>query len=216
MSPHESIASLLDDLRRRLRFDPLMARRVLPEVTDHLDDGVAGEMRAGASRAAAEARVVERFGSAGDFVARLGDHATLRAVVLLAAAGSIAIGVLIALIAMFVLEHDEDAGDLPILAVMSGGYLFYGGLTWLHLSGGAARLLRPLLVFGSAVAVLGGIAVAVHSLYLALVTGDWEAYATLFGVVLSGHGLILLAYVWYVRTLTTSQGTLRTPSDGRA
>lgn len=51
---------------------------------------------------------------------------------------------------------------------------------------------------------------------LAVVTGDWEAYATMFGVVLSGHGLVLLAYVWYVRTLTTSQGTLRTPTGGRA
>jgi hypothetical protein len=193
---HDPVAGYLEELRRQLRMDPWLARRVLQEVADHLAESADQEQRAGADTAEARRRAVERFGPAAEFAAQLpkGD-AVLRLLTLASASGSVAVGLLVAWIVVFVLPA-ENADQMPFWTVVSCGFLGYGALTWLYFSTSLGRTFARVLALGSASAIFVGLTAIVHSLYLARVTGDWEAYVTIFGLVLAGHGAVLTAYLW--------------------
>ncbi len=208
MMAHDPVAAYLDELRRQLRMDPWLARRVLQEVADHLAESTDQEQRAGADIAEARRRAVEGFGPAAELAAQLpkGD-AVLRLLTLAAASASVAVGLLVAWIVVFLLPA-ENADQMPFWTVVSCAFLGYGALTWLYLSAALRRTLARVLALGSASAILVGLTAVVHSLYLARVTGDWEAYITLFGLVLGGHGAGLTAYLWRgARALRTSSPT---------
>jgi hypothetical protein len=83
----------------------------------------------------------------------------------------------------------------PFPPYSSFGFLGYGALTWLYFSAALHRTLARVLALGSASAILVGLTAVVNSLYLARVTGDWEAYVTIFGFVLGGHGAVFTAYL---------------------
>jgi hypothetical protein len=57
-----TVAAFLAELERRLAAEPARRGRILAEIAEHLDDLVAEATAAGADRATAEARAVERFG----------------------------------------------------------------------------------------------------------------------------------------------------------
>lgn len=203
----DPIAAYLVELRRHLRTDPWLARRVLREVADHLGESADQEQRAGADLTEARRRAVERFGTAEEFAAQLpkGD-AVLGLMTLAGACGSVAVGLLVAWIVMFLLPA-ENADQRPFWTVVSGGFLGYGALTWLYFSATLRTTLARALLLGSAAAILLGLTAVAHSLYLARVTGDWEAYVTIFGLVLAGHGVALSSYLWRgQRALGTSEG----------
>jgi len=194
--PHDPVAAYLGELRRQLRLDPWLARRVLQEVADHLAESTDQEQRAGADIAEAGRRAVERFGSAAEFAAQLPHgHPVLRVLTLAAACGSIAVGLLVAWAIVFLLPT-ENANQIPFWTVVSCGFLGYGALTWLYFAATLRKTLARVLGVASAAAILVGLTAVAHSLYLARTTGDWEAYVTTFGLVLAGHGAGLSTYLW--------------------
>lgn len=175
MMRHDPVAAYLGELRRQLRMDPWLARRVLREVGDHLHESADLEQRDGADVAEARRRAVERFGPAAEFAAQLpkGD-AVLHLLTLAGACGSVAAGLLVAWIVVFLLPP-ENADQRPFWTVVSGGFLGYGALTWLYSSAALRQALAPVLAVSSAAAIMAGLYAVIHSLYLARVTGDWEA-----------------------------------------
>jgi len=64
-----SISTYLNELRAALRLGPLIRRRIMNEVEDHLREAAARERRAGATPEDAEERAVERFGAATEIAA---------------------------------------------------------------------------------------------------------------------------------------------------
>lgn len=62
-----------------MRAHPLLARRALEEVADHLADSVAAAQVAGASLDEAKRAAVARFGPASAIARELSRHAMLRA-----------------------------------------------------------------------------------------------------------------------------------------
>ncbi|MBA3584131.1 MAG: hypothetical protein H0W36_06315 [Gemmatimonadetes bacterium] len=194
MGEDDPIETYLKALRRHLRAHPLLARRVLEEVADHLADGVAAAQEAGASLDEAKRAAVTRFGPVSELAGDLSRHAKLRAASLVGASGSLGSGLMIALIVGFVLPA-ENADQIPFWTTVAIGFLAYGTLTWLYLSRGFHSLMRLVLMVGSVAGVIVGVAAIGHSLYLARLTGDWEAYVTMFGLALVVHAVALLAYL---------------------
>lgn len=192
----DPVAAYLVELRRQLRTDPWLAKRVLLEVADHLDESATAEQESGVEAGDARRRAVERFGTAADFARTLpADNPALRLLTLAGACGSIAVGLLVSWIVVFLLPAG-NADQIPFWTVVACGFLAYGSMTWLYFSSQLRLTLGRLLASCSAAAILAGLSATVHSVYLAWATNDWEAYITLFGLVLTGHGVVLLIYLW--------------------
>lgn len=145
MVEHDPIQMYLKELRRHLRAHPLLARRALEEVADHLADGVAAAQEAGASLDEAKQVALARFGPASAIARELSRHAMLRAASLAGASGSLGIGLLIALLVAFVLPA-ENAAQMPFWTTVAVGFLAYGTLTWHYLCRGFHRLMRRVLI----------------------------------------------------------------------
>jgi len=182
----------LRQLRHELRRDPLLARRVIQEAADHLDEIVAAERRQGMSRHEAEEAAVRRFGPPGPLARQLdGLSLPLKVMLGLASLLTIAVAAWLANVIALVLPR-HDPARIPMWTGVAIGFVAYSSLCLAYLLIGArARILRAVVLLLSLVAIaLGGYAVArmVWARH-----GHFEGYLLLMGLILAGHGLIAFA-----------------------
>ena len=205
MASEDPIASWLSELRQRLRYDPLLAARVLNEVADHLIDAASDEQRAGRSVAEARRRAVERFGQPAEFVSSLPRYeVTLRLASLGAAVGSIAIGVFV-VIAIVWLIPPAESSTLPLWTGAALAALLYGAFTWLFFVT-RVRAFMPSLMALSSIAALGGALMAIaSSILVALRTGDWEFYVLTGGLVVTAHSVTVMSYLYCLKKLWSNR-----------
>jgi hypothetical protein len=185
----------LAELRRALRHDPLLARRVIEEAADHLAEIVDAERRNGMSQHEAEEAAVRRFGSAGALARDL-DRFSLPLKALLALATSAT--VLVACWLFFVIARVLPARDpthIPMWRTVAFAFLAYSGLCLTYLVQGPRHaVLRFTVLLLSVVAVALGANAIVQMIHVANVGGHFEGYLVLMGLILAGHGLTAILY----------------------
>ena len=189
------IDAYLNELRCELGREPLLARRVLEEVADHLAEAVAEGRRSGMSEHEAEKDAVRRFGSAHEF-ARQFDRFALPFRLLLGFASLATVGVALWLfwVIAFVLPA-RDPVHIPMWRTVAACFLAYSALSWAYLVRGPRNVvLRWLVLTLSAAAIglglYGGVAMIRH----AAAAGHFEGFIVLMGLVLVGHGLCAIGY----------------------
>ena len=183
----------LRELRHALRRDPLLARRVIEEATDHLSQIVAEERGHGMSQHEAETTAVRRFGPAGPLAVQFdGFSLPLKVMVGLSSAITIAVALWLFSVIALVLPA-RDPARIPLWIGVAIGFLVYSGLTLAYLVVGPRHtLLRTIVLALSVVAIgLGGWGV------LRMIQADgrhFEGYLVLMSLILAGHGIIALIY----------------------
>ena len=192
---HSPVESYLAELRRALRHDPLLARRVLEEAADHLAEIAAAERRSGMSQHDAEEAAVRRFGPA-EKLARTFDRYSLPLRALLGLASAVTI--LVALWLFWVIARvlpSRDPAHVSMWRTFAIAFLIYSGLCLTYLVAGPRRtVLRWAVLILSVVAVgLGGYAVF-RMIQVASAGGHFEGYLVLMGLILTGHGATAIAY----------------------
>jgi hypothetical protein len=119
----------------------------------------------------------------------------VRLLALLASVGSVLVSFWLLSVVTAILPR-QNADQIPFWSAVMVAFFIYGAASWYAIQhAGAPRLLRPALIAASALAVLAGIAVIVDNEIRAIRTGDYEAYLSLMGIALCGHGSLLLAYL---------------------
>jgi hypothetical protein len=119
----------------------------------------------------------------------------MRVLALLASVGSVLVSFWLLSVVTVVLPR-ANADQIPFWCVVMVGFFVYGAASWYAIQHeGAPPLLRAALIAVSAIAVLLGIAVVVENEIRAMRTGDFEAYISLMGIALCGHGVLLIAYL---------------------
>lgn len=189
------VEAYVRDLRRTMRGQPLLARRVAEEARDHLAEIVAAERRAGMSQHEAEQSAVGRFG-APDALARQFDRFSLpfQALLAFSAIATVLVAVWLFTVVAWILPA-RDPARIPMWTIVAIGFLAYSVLSLAYLVvGPRSRLLRAVVLLLSVVAiVLGGFGV-VDMLRVANAGGHFEGYILLMGIILAGHGLVAIAY----------------------
>ena len=185
----------LAELRRQLRGDPVLSRRVLEEVADHLAEAVAAERRSGMSEKDAEENAVRRFGPADRF-ARQFDRFALpfKALLLMASLATVGVGLwLFWVIAVILPAH--DAAQIPMWRTVAVCFLVYSALSWAYLVRGPRNaVLRWIMLTASVVAIGLGLYGVVQMAVRAIAGTDVEGYIVLMGFLLCGHGLVAIVY----------------------
>jgi hypothetical protein len=182
----------LRQLRHELRGDPLLARRVVDEAGDHLEEIVAEERRNGMSQHEAEESAVRRFGPPGPLAHDFhGFSMPLKALLALASLATIAVACWLFFVIAFVLpRHDPER--VPMWTGVAIGFLVYSALCIAYLIlGPRVRGLQAVVLLLSLGAIgLGGWGV------VRMLTADgrhFEGYLLLMGLILAGHGVIAFA-----------------------
>ena len=189
------VEAYLDALRRALRREPLLARRVLEEVADHLAEAVAAGRRSGMSQHEAEEAAVRHFGPAGEF-ARSFDRFALPFRLLLGFASLATVGVALWLffVITFVLPS-RDPVHIPMWRAVAVCFILYSGLSWTYLLRGPRHAVLRWAVLALSVAAIGcGIYGIVSMIRTADSGGHFEGYIVLMGLILAGHGLCAIVY----------------------
>jgi hypothetical protein len=183
------LEAYLQQLRHELRRDPMLARRVVEEARDHLEQIVTEERRRGMSQLEAEHAAVNRFGPPGP-LARQFDRFSLPLKVMLAIASLMTLAVaawLVSVIALVLPRHDP--ARIPLWTGVAFGFLVYSSLSIAYLVLGArARALRAIVLVLS----LAAIALGAYAVIRMVQAPDrhFEGYLLLMGLILAGHGLI--------------------------
>jgi hypothetical protein len=188
------VAAYLQQLAHELRGDPLLARRVIEEAADHLEQIVAAERRQGMSEEDAEQAAVGRFGPPGPLARQFdGFSLPLKVMLALASLMTLAVAAWLASVITYVLPA-RDPGHIPMWTGVAIGFLVYSGLCITYLVIGArARVLRAIVLLLS-LAAIGLGAYGVVQMVEASATGaHFEGYLLLMGLILAGHGLIAFA-----------------------
>lgn len=185
----------LRQLCHELRRDPLLARRVIEEATDHLHEIVAEERRNGMTQHEAEEAAVRRFGPAGP-LARQFDVFSLPLKILVALASVITVLValwLFTVIAWVLPAHDP--ARIPLWTGVAVGFLVYSGLCIAYLVLGP-RLwpLQAVVLILSVVAIGLGVYGVVQMVQAAASGRHFEGYLLLMGLILAGHGIVAFTY----------------------
>jgi hypothetical protein len=202
------VRSPIDDhvreLRRCLRWHPVLARRVAAEVADHLAQAAAAGMRGGMTQAEAEEVAVRQFGPAALVAQRYQQIGAMLGRLVIAAASATTCAGIWLMGVSFVLPG-RDPGTVMVWRGLATGFVAYGVLS---AACGAGRADRPALRWSvgwlsSAAVVLGVLHIGstVQSLGHAR---HFEGYVLLIGVILVAHGVIALAYVF--RTAPETSG----------
>jgi HAAS len=198
----------LQDLAEALRWRPVLARRILPEVADHLAEAAATHRRAGLPVATAEETAVREFGPATQLAAEYRRARLSLGLLLAAGAGTTA---LIALWLLFVTTFiltTQDPANVSTWRVIAGLFGGYSILSVLLLEAPRRRLRRWLTGGSSVLAIaFGGFAIAASSS-----TGSdgrhGEGYLLLMGALLAAHGLVGLTFALLsARIPSTKSGT---------
>ena len=192
--PDSPIERYLADLRRELRGDPLLARRVLEEVADHLAEATAAR-RGTMSAHDAEEDAIRGFGPAAELARRFeGFGWPLRLLLVLAAAATTLIAVWLVGVIATVLPARDPAG-IPLWSAIATAFLAYSALTATYLVAGPRhRVLRAGVLACSLAAIAAGAYGIVTMIRRADAGHGFEGYVVLMGVALCGHGLVAIAY----------------------
>jgi hypothetical protein len=198
----------LRDLKRALRGNPLLARRILAEVADHLAEAVEAGRRTGMTPREAEEDAVRRLGPP-DAYARRFDRFALPLKLLLTGASVCTVCVALWLLwVCAVILPARDPSHIPLWRGVAAGYLAYSGLSWvILLRGPRAEVLLGLVVAISVVAVGLGLYGIGQMLDVARTGGHFEGYLVLMGLLLVGHGLAAIG----LALITHKASRLATP-----
>jgi hypothetical protein len=188
--PESPIARYLAELRRELRGNPLLARRVLEEVADHLADAAAAGRESGMSSHDAEEAAVRRFGPAPAFARRFDRFAPpLRAILVLCSLATAGMGLWLFWVIAVVLPA-RDPAHIPLWLGIATAYLAYAALSWAYLAAGPRQpVLRIAGPAGSAAALAWGLVLIATCAR----APHFEGYLLLMGVVLVVHAVAAIA-----------------------
>ncbi|HYJ31851.1 MAG TPA: permease prefix domain 1-containing protein [Candidatus Binatia bacterium] len=189
------IANYLAELRQALRHDPLLARRVVEEAADHLQEIVAEERRNGMSQHEAEEAAVRRFGPAGPLAAQFGGFSLpLKIMVGLSSVMTIAVALWLFSVIALVLPS-RDPSRIPFWSGIAIGFLVYSGLCLTYLIVGPRQAALRLVVLALSVAAILFGAYCVLQMVSAASSGrHFEGYLLLLGLIIAAHGIIALVY----------------------
>lgn len=198
-SPTESY---LAALRGSLRGNPLLARRVIEEVADHLAEAVAAARRSGMSEHDAEEDAVRRFGPPAQFAGQFDRFGLpFRFLLMFASIATIGVGLWLLWVIALVLPA-RDPAHIPMWRTVALCFFAYSGLSWAYLAVGprhAALRWAVLLVS------LGAIGLGLYGVVAMILQGlegeHFEGYIVLMGLVLAGHGLSAFAYTLLTRRI---------------
>jgi hypothetical protein len=190
----------LRTLKRALRGNPFLARRILAEVADHLAEAVEAGRRTGMTPNEAEADAIGRLGPPDEFARRFDRFATpLRLLLIGAAACTVCIALWLLWVCTVVLPT-RDPAHVAMWRLVAIGYLAYSALSWAALLRHTrSRLLRGLVVAVSAIAVGLGLCGIWTMLGIGRAGGHFEGYIVLMGLLLCGHGLAAIVFALITR-----------------
>jgi hypothetical protein len=190
--PEGPIARYLAELRREFRGNPLLARRVLEEVADHLAGAAAAARESGMSDHDAEEAAVRRFGPAPRFSHQFDRFALpLRAVLALSSLATAGMAAWLLYVIAIVLPA-RDPAHVPLWLGIAIAYLAWAALSWAFLVAGPRHpVLRIAGPAGAVIAMAWGLALVAGAAQAA----HFEGYLLLMGVVLVVHGLAAIAYM---------------------
>lgn len=204
MSP---IEDYLARLRAELKGNPLLARRVMEEVGDHLWLAAADERRSGMSDHEAEERAVNRFGSPEKFARRFDRFAQpFRLLLGFASMATVCVGLWLLFVIAVVLPS-RDPTHIPLWRSVAAGFFAYSALTWVYLiKGPRVAWLRWIVTIASLAAIVLGVYGIVNMIMVARSGGHFEGYIILMGLILGGHGLCGILYTVLTRRIARSVG----------
>ena len=196
------IDAYLARLRAELKGNPLLARRVLEEVRDHLALAAEEERKSGMSDHDAEASAVHRFGAPEEF-ARKFDRFVLpfRLMLIFMSLATMLVGLWLIFVIAVVLPA-RDPEHIPLWRAVAAGFLAYSALTWAYLiKGPRIAWLRGTVLLLSLAAITLGVYGIVNMVMVARSGGHFEGYIVLMGLILGGHGLTALVYTVLTRRI---------------
>ena len=185
----------LRQLRHELRRDPVLARRVVEEARDHLEEVVTEERRKGVSQHEAEEAAVRRFGPAGPLARQFdGFSFPLKVLVTLSSLVTVAVALWLFTVIAWVLPA-RDPGRIPLWTGVAVGFLVYSGLCITYLVVGPRYRPLQVTVLSLSVAAIALGALGVVQMVQASSSGrHFEGYLLLMGLILGGHGLVAFIY----------------------
>ena len=185
----------LEDLRRQLRGNPLLARRVLEEVTDHLAEATAAARRSGMSQQDAEQDAIHRFGAPGALVSELDRFGLpLKLLVLGASVATVGVGLWLLWVIAFILPV-RDPAHIPMWRAVAFAFFSYSLLCGSYLVVGPRNpVLRWAVTAASLTAIAVGLGAVVDMIRMGMAGGHFEGYIVLMGLILAGHGLSAVVY----------------------
>lgn len=201
------IEAYLSSLRREFRGNPLLARRVLEEVGDHLAQAAAEERKSGMSDSEAERRAVERFGPPGEFARKFDRFGPpFRLILLFTSLATVGVSLWLLFVIAVVLPS-RDPGHIPLWSWAAGGFFAYSALTWAYLFWGPRHVwLRNAVLGASVVAIALGV-YGIHSMIeVGKSGGHFEGYIILMGLELIAHGLSAILYTALTHRLAQRVG----------
>ncbi len=192
MSP---IENYLATLRRELRCNPLLARRIIEEVRDHLASAAEEERKSGMSDHEAENKAVHRFGPASQFARTFDRFATpFRILLLLASLATALVGAWLVFVILVVLPS-RDPGHIALWRTVAVAFFAYSALSWTYLVKGPRVVwLRTIVLVMSVGAIAAGLYGIVNMIGVAKSGGHFEGYIILMGLIIGGHGLSAIMF----------------------
>ena len=198
-SPTESY---LAELRGSLRNNPLLARRVLEEVADHLAEAVAAARRSGMSESDAEENAIRRIGPA----AQLADQFDMfglpfKFLLVFASMATVGVGLWLLSVITFILPS-RDPAHIPMWRTVALCFFAYSGLSWTYLAVGPRNAPLRWTVLSASLAAIGvGLYGIVAMIRQGLAGKHFEGYIVLMGLILAGHGLSAFVYTLLTRRI---------------
>jgi hypothetical protein len=189
------IREYLDRLRRELRGHPLLARRVVEEIADHLAAAAEHERSAGLDPGQAEANAVRRLGPAEQIARQLDPYdLPLRGLVAFWTMATAAVALWLLSVIVLVLPA-RDPAHVPLWLLVAAGFCAYSGLCVAYLVRGPRRgVLKWSVLALSCGAIAAGLFGMATMVRIARAGGDFEGYVLLMGIILCGHGLSVIAH----------------------
>lgn len=196
-SPSENY---LRALRRALRANPFLARRILAEVADHLAEAAEAGRRNGMNQHEAEEDAVRRLGPPDVFARRFDRFAMpLRLLLTVASVCTVCIALWLLWVCAMVLPS-RDPSHIPMWRTVAVCYVAYSALSWaVLLRGKRAQILRAAVVAASVAAVALGLYGIGSMVVAARAGGHFEGYLILMGLLLAGHGLAAIGFATVTR-----------------
>jgi len=192
----------LAQLRRSLRGNPLLARRVLEEVADHLAEAVAAARRSGMSERDAEAEAVRRFGPAGLLAGQF-DRFDLpfKLLLLFASVATVGVGLWLLWVITYVLPW-RDPTHIAMWRTVALCFLAYSGLCGGYLVAGPRNVPLRLTVLSVSLVAIGlGLYGVVGMIRQGVEGGHFEGFVVLMGLILAGHGLSAFVHALLTRRI---------------
>jgi cation transport ATPase len=205
MSP---IEDYLARLRAEMKGNPLLARRVLEEVRDHLVLAAEEERRSGMSDQEAEEKAVNRFGAPDQFARKFNRLALpFRLLLIFMTLATVLVALWLVFVIAVVLPS-RDPEHIPLWRSVAVAFFAYSALTWAYLIKGPRVVwLRWTVLLVSLAAIALGIYGIVNMIMVAQAGGHFEGYIILMGLILGGHGLTAILYTVLTRRVARRVGT---------